>query len=198
MEQCIKVDKYEEPKHYSENVTLKQYIKNKDISRNKVGLIQAFKVDPEWFNYQCVDSALKKSKPFVIIVHSKAHSGLDKFDLEKAEDITYSKCDFVIEVLSGEKQKRKKYLYEMPTKETLKLYKDMYERSRRYYKDCDEIIMYHEVFEYINEDDMHIEEDDSKILSNYKKLKEMILEGKHVPNNFISITETITPCKEHA
>jgi len=173
-EMYIPVDNFKDSKlkHYDENMTLKEYIRDnkdrtKDIPRTKLGLVQAFKIDPEWFNPQCADVNLQKTKPFVVIVHSKARPGVDEFDLEKAEDVTFSKCDFVVEVLSGQKQRRQKHIDDMPSKKILDYYKDMYDRSRRYYKDCDEIIQYHEVFDYVKVSDSDFEEeDDSKILFN--------------------------------
>ena len=185
----------QEPRHFSDNVVLKEYIREnknrtKDIPRNKIGLIQAFKIDPEWFNEDCVDVNFHKTKPFIVIVHSKARPGFDIFNLEKAEEVTYSKCEFVLEVLSGQKQRRKKYIELMPTREILGYYKDMYERTRRYYKDCDEIIQYHEIFDFE-------ESSNKKVEAAYQKLEKLLIENeKKYPGQFTYIEEIEKSCEK--
>ena len=140
--------------HFMYNPILTQYIRENNDRltnkpRTKIGIIRAFKVSPEEINENCVDPYFEKRKPIVIIVHAKTHLGYDEFDIDKGENICYDRCLFVIKSLSGIVAKRKKYMSEMPSKQILKYYKEMYERARRYFKDCDEIVNYYDVFEYI-------------------------------------------------
>ena len=184
------VSVYDNTDHYDFNSELTQYIKDKKTGK-KLGMIQAFKIGHLWFNDQCVNSAFKKTKPFVVIVHSKVRPNCeDVFDIGRADEICTEKCDFVIRVLSGQKQRRTKYMEEMPIKATLVYYKEMYDRARRYYKDCDEIVQYHEVFDFVEDDniDIFVEEVESKILNNYNRLKNLVLEQRD--SNFTTIKET--------
>lgn len=127
--------------------SLMQYIKDKN--GRKCGIISAFKMDSDKFNnWFCNNEKYKKNKSFVMIIHSKARPGVDKYDFERGMNIIMEKYVFMIDILTGKKQKREKFVDEIPSKQILKYYKDMKERARRYFKDCDEIICYYEMFEY--------------------------------------------------
>ena len=56
----------------------------------------------------------------------------------------------MLRVLGGQLKPREKHIYKMPCKKIVNYYKDMYERARRYYKDCDVITKYYDMFEYKN------------------------------------------------
>jgi hypothetical protein len=161
------------PPKFAQNELI-QYIRtNKNIRdgktpRTKIGMIQAFKIKLEDFNDECSDIKYHKDKPFVIIVHSKVHTGCDEFDIDKAFDICYHRSEFMLDVLSGQKQRRQKSIENKPTREILKYYDEMVDRCRRYFKDCGEIITYPDIFDYVDNFEYIIDE------SKYNRLKLLI------------------------
>ena len=54
----------------------------------------------------------------------------------------------MLRVLGGQLKSRVKSIMKMPSTKIINYYKDMYERARRYYKDCDVITKYYYLFEY--------------------------------------------------
>lgn len=132
-----------------EYIRLNKYKKDGISSRTKVGMIIATKIEAEYFNEDCKNTGYYRKTPFVIIVHSKVRSNSDDvFNLDKAYDICESKLDYVYKILTGENQRRFKDFQDRPSRDIMKYYLDMEDRSRRYFKDCKEVIMYHDVFNY--------------------------------------------------
>jgi hypothetical protein len=138
---------------------LTQYIReNEDIrdgiaSRTRIGMIKACKIDYLYFNTLCINPTYYEPQNFVIIMHSKVrpNSG-DIFNLDKAIDICYERFNFMLDVLSGTKQRRSKQVSQKPSKKILKYYNDMRERSMKYFKDCNNFYIYPDMFEYTKED----------------------------------------------
>lgn len=122
---------------------LTQYIRDK--KNQKVGIISAFKIDAT--NLENFDGE-KCKKPFVVIVHSKARDKVDKFDFEFGKEILYNKLYYVLSSLNPYIPKREKFVFQKPSRETVKYYNQMEERCKRYFKDCEKIIKFIDMFEY--------------------------------------------------
>lgn len=132
------------------NMYLTQYIKSE--SGKRCGLIETFKINVDDFNDNyCINSDYHVSKPFVLITHSKVNpNSEDVFNVDKAYHICDSRSEYMLRVLGGQLKPRVKHIYKMPSTKIINYYKDMYERARRYYKDCDIITRYYDMFEYKN------------------------------------------------
>jgi hypothetical protein len=116
----------------------------RDKKNRKIGTIQAFKVVPEYLKEEY---DIHVEKPIVVIVHNKRNVKIDKFDWKKEYEIISSRLEYYILNFQNE-TKRKKYIDQQPTRDLKKYYQDMIVRCQRYFKDCDQIVSYIDMFDY--------------------------------------------------
>lgn len=150
-----------------ENSRLTQYIK--DRKGRRCGVIEAFKINSDYYNIYAVenDESKKIDEPFVVIVHSKVRPNCgDKFQSYIGRNLNIDKVRFVIDVMAGNVDRRIKYKNQKPVGDTLKLYEFMKNRVIRYFK-TDKIYMYHDFFDYTKIDDT--EEKLRSVINSVKK-----------------------------
>ena len=114
---------------------LTKYIRK---SRKKVGAIRAHKIQ-----------LTPSDKTIIFITHAKVHSKKDKFNKSMMTHVLDSRCIHMYNILYNNKNVRIKDIKSCPPYLT-KLYKELEERSRKYFRDCDEIYLYINMFDYIN------------------------------------------------
>ena len=121
-----------------ENLT--KYIKK---SNKKVGAIRAQKI-----------TFTPENKNVVFIAHSKAHLKMDKFNMSMMTHILESRYKYMYDIICNRMEYRIKNDKSYPP-QLKKLYKYMFNRSKNYFKDCDLVYQYVNMFNYIGDEDKY-------------------------------------------
>ena len=119
-----------------ENLT--KYIKK---SNRKVGAIRAQKI-----------TLTPENKNIVFIAHSKAHSKMDKFDKSMMIHILENRYKYMYDIICNKMEYRIKNDKSHPP-QLRRLYEYMFNRSKNYFKDCDLVYQYVNMFNYISKED---------------------------------------------
>jgi hypothetical protein len=120
---------------------LTKYIRTK--SKKIVGGIRAHKI------------VLSNDKTIVFITHSKTHSKMDKFNKSMMNNILTNRCNYMYDVLYNSKKIRIKHTNSYPAYLN-RLYLELETRSKNYFKDCGEIYLYVNMFDYYTPNDQHV------------------------------------------
>jgi hypothetical protein len=114
---------------------LTKYIRK---SNKKVGAIRAHKIQ-----------LTPGDKAVVFITHAKAHSKMDKFNKSMMTYILDNRCLYMYKILYYSKNIRVKDINSCP-QYLKRLYMELEERSRKYFRDCNEIYSYINMFDYVD------------------------------------------------